>query len=220
LKNEVIKHLIKMLSLPRFASRFKMSFKQRTLQVTIPGLIIINLLAGASAAFGAKVQIRNLQRPVFYNRYFSALMLLEVLILLPVGIYFCGFYPDWSWMYLIDTQQMPFALSAMAIVAYPVAATMGYLVGYFSARGNSDWVTLMFMAFLFLGIVGIFIVSGDKILFLGTFEQYHRNVGLEPIASTTLLLSIILCWSGLIPCWGYLFYRFFREGRLLVAAKI
>jgi hypothetical protein len=187
--------------------------------VTIPGLIVINLFVGASVAFAARIQIRTLQRPVFYNRYFSALLMLELMILLPAGIYFSGFYPDWSWMYLLDTAWMPTGIGVMAMVAYPLAATMGYLVGYFSARGNSDWVTLMFMAFAMAGLVGLFVVAGDKLLAVGTFEQYHRDVGIRPLHTTSLLPSIILTWVGVAICWGYLVYRFAKEGRLSLHAR-
>jgi hypothetical protein len=186
--------------------------------MTIPGYIMVNLLVGASVAFSARIQIRNLQRPIFHNRYFTALMILEAMILLPAGIYYCGFYPDWSWMYLIDTNVMPTGLSVMAVAAYPIAATMGYLVGYFSARGNSDWVTVMFMLFAAAGLVGLFAVAGDKLLWLGSFEQYHRAVGLRSFPSTSLLPSAILTWLGTLACWIYLVYCFAREGRLSLRA--
>jgi hypothetical protein len=186
--------------------------------MTIPGYIVINLLVGASVAFSARIQIRTLQRPIFQNRYFTALMLLEAMILVPAGIYYCGFYPDWSWMYLIDTQSTAAGVSVMAVTAYPIAATMGYLVGYFSARGNSDWVTIMFVLFGVAGIVGLFFVASDKLLWLGSFEQYHRAVGLQSLASTSLLPSVIITWLGTLTAWSYLVYCFAREGRLSLQA--
>ncbi len=165
-------------------------------------------------AYGARVQIRNLQRPVFYNRYFGSLLLLECFVLVPACIYFAGFYPDWSWMYVVDTHWLPTGVSIMAVAACPIAATMGYLVGYFSARSKSDWVTVMFMLFAVFGVVGLFVVGHDQIGSLGTYEQYHRNVGLKPLTSTSLLPSIVLAWAGAVVCWGYLLFRFGREGRL------
>ncbi|MBW2276093.1 MAG: hypothetical protein JRF63_01295 [Deltaproteobacteria bacterium] len=186
--------------------------------MTIPGYIVINLLVGASVAFSARIQIRTLQRPIFHNRYFSALMLLEAMILLPAGIYFCGFYPDWSWMYLVETQAATPGVSVMAVAAYPIAATMGYLVGYFSARGNSDWVTVMFVLFGVAGIVGLFLVASDKLLWLGSFEQYHRAVGLQSLVSSSLLPSAVLTWLGTLTAWGYLVFCFAREGRLSLRA--
>jgi hypothetical protein len=182
--------------------------------VTLPGLIIFNLLVGASVAFGARVQIRNLQRPLFYNRYFGSLVMLELFVLVPSGIYFTGFYPDWSWMYIVDTHWLPTGVNVMAIAACPIAATMGYVVGYFSARSKSDWVTVMFMGFTALGVLGLLVVGHDQIVHLGTYEQYHRNVGLNPIFATSLFPSLILAWLGAGVCWGYLLYRFGREGRL------
>lgn len=182
--------------------------------MTVPGFIMINLLVGATVAFGARVQIRTLQRPVFYNRYFGALMLLELPLLVPAGIYFNGFYPDWSWMYLLDTRWLPMGINIMVVATYPIAGVMGYLVGYFSARSKSNWVTLMFMVFLVLGIIGFFAVGGDQFGSLGTYEQYHRNVGLEKLWNTSLLPSIVLTWCGVGICWVYMVYRFAKEGRL------
>ena len=116
----------------------------------------MNLLLGSSVAFSAHLQIRTMQRPVSYNRYFNALMLLEALVVVPAGIYFAAFYPDWSWMYLVDARSLPTGTSVMAIASYPVAAGLGYLVGYFSARSASDWVTVIFMLFVVLSLGGRF----------------------------------------------------------------
>ncbi|MBN2528736.1 MAG: hypothetical protein JXR76_20265 [Deltaproteobacteria bacterium] len=182
--------------------------------MTIPGLIIVNMLVGASVAWAARVQIRSLQRPVFSSRYFIALIMLEIMIFLPVGIYFNGFYPDWSWMYLVDTRSIPAGLTAMALVLYPVAATMGYLVGYFSARGNSDWVSLIFLVFLGFGLVSLFIVGANKFTLLGTFDQYHNNVNLRSWTATSLFPSIVVCWLGVAASWGYILLRFWKEGHI------
>lgn len=182
--------------------------------MTIPALIVINLLIGASVAFCSRIQIRTLQRPVFTSRYFIALMLLEAMIILPIGIYFYSFYPDWSWMYLVDTASAGPGLAVMAISMYPLAASMGYFVGYYSARGNSDWITLVFMVFLIIGIVGLFAVASDKVFWVGTYDQFYRDVSLKGFASTSLLSSTVLSLSGLGVCWGYLLYRFVQEGRL------
>lgn len=185
--------------------------------MTIPGLIIVNMLVGATVAYCAKIQIRSLQRPVFYNRYYTALLMLEIMIFLPVGMYFNGFYPDWSWMYLVDSRTLPTGLSAMALAAYPVSATMGYLVGYFSAKSNSDWVSMMFILFLVFGLIGLFVVGVNKFIHLGTFDQYHNNVNLRKWTQTSLFPSILVTWVGVFVAWGYLLFRFWREGHFTAA---
>ena len=185
--------------------------------MTIPGFIIVNLLVGSSVAYSAHLQIRTMQRPVSYNRYFNALLLLEALVVIPAGIYFSAFYPDWSWMYLVDTRGLPTGTSVMAILAYPVAAALGYLVGYFAARSASDWVTAVFILFVLLSFGGLLVMSGDKLAVLGTYEQYHRNVGLKAFAESSLLPSTALAWLCIGVSWGYLLYRFAREGQLAAA---
>ena len=182
--------------------------------MTIPALIATNLLIGASVAFGARVQIRTLQRHVFSTRYFIALMMLELMIVVPMGIYFYVFYPDWSWMYLVDSQELPQGVGAMTIIAYPVAGAMGYLVGYYSARSSSDFVTALFMAFMGLGILGLFVAAKNQFLWVGTYAQFHRDVGLKFITTTSLVPSSTLALVGLGSCWGYLMFRFVKEGRM------
>jgi hypothetical protein len=182
--------------------------------MTIPMLIVLSSLIGASIAFSARVQIRTLQRAIFSSRYFSGLMLFGCSILLPVGIYFQMFYPDWSWMYLVDTSEISGGLTAMAMLSYPIAAVMSYLVGYFSARGNSDWVTVMFLVLMVVGLVGLVWVAPDKLFWVGTYDQYHRNTGLEAFMDTSLMPSTLFAGSGICICWFYLIYRFIQEGRL------
>ena len=182
--------------------------------MTIPGFIVVSLLLGASIAFSARLQIRALQRSVPHNRYLNALLLLEALIVMPAGVYFATFYPDWSWMYLVDARNLPTGTFVMAIASYPVAAALGYLVGYFSARCASDWVTLIFIVFVAFSLVMLLVMSGDKITSLGTYEQYHRNVGLKGFASSSLLPSSLVAWICIGASWGHLLHRFAREGRL------
>lgn len=182
--------------------------------MTIPALIATSLLIGSSVAYGARVQIRTLQRHVFATRYFTALTMLELMIVLPVGIYFYIFYPDWSWMYLVDPTRLNPAVVPMAMAAYPVAAAMGYLVGYYSARSGSDWVTLMFVAFMAVGLLSLFIAAKNQLLWVGTYEQYHRDVGLEFITGTSVVASVLLATVGIGVCWAYLIYRFVKEGRV------
>lgn len=182
--------------------------------MTIPGLLVINLFVGVSMAFAARIQIRTLQRPLFFSRYFSALMLLEFMILLPIAAYFYAFYPDWSWMYLVDVSSTNVAIGVMTIIAYPIACVMGYMVGYYSARGNSDWISIVFAVFVILGFIGMIAVAKDKLLWVGTYEQYHRNAGLKPFTSTSLFPSTVLSFAGSATCWFYQVYRFMQEGRL------
>ena len=182
--------------------------------MTIPGLIILNMLVGTSIAYSSKVQIRNLQRPLFYNRYFTALLMLELMIFLPLGVYFNGFYPDWSWMYLFDTRNISPGLTAMALLAYPVTAVLGYLVGYFSAKSSSDWISLMFMFFLIFALAGLVAVGYGKFFFLGTYDQFQNNINLIKWTSSSLLPSHIVALAGIGISWGFILYRFWREGHI------
>ena len=172
--------------------------------MTIPGFIVLSSLIGASIAFAARVQIRTLQKPLFQARYFNALMLFQLMIFAPIGVYFYAFYPDWSWMYMVNTADSSGAITVMAIISYPIAGTMGYLVGYYSAKSSSNWITIVFIAFMFAGLVGLFAVAHDKILTVGTYHQYHRAVGTQKLSSTSLLPSILLSVTGIGVCWSYL----------------
>ncbi len=182
--------------------------------MTIPALIAVSLLMGASVAYASRVQIRTLQRHVFNTRYFFALMMIELLIVLPVAIYFYIFYPDWSWMYLVNTTTLSNGVVAMTFAAYPLLAAMGYLVGYYSARSASDWVTVMFIVFMSLGLLGLVIVASDQLMWVGTYEQYHRNVGLKLLTATSVFPSILLAVTGIGICFGNVLYRLVREGRV------
>ena len=182
--------------------------------MTIPALIAFNLFVGASVAYAARVQIRTLQRHVFTTRYFIALMMLEAMVILPVGIYFYFFYTDWSWMYLVNSRTTAAGVGAMALIGYPTAAAMGYLVGYYSARSGSDWITGMFMVFIGIGLIGLFVAAKNQFVLVGTYEQYHRDIGLKRIEATSLIPSIAAGLSGIGVAWIYLLARFSKERRI------
>ena len=181
--------------------------------MTIPGFILLSSLIGASISFAARIQIRTLQKPLFQARYFNALMLFQLMIIAPVGVYFYAFYPDWSWMYLVNTAESSGAITVMAIISYPIAATMGYMVGYYSAKSSSNWITIVFIAFMLIGLLGILTLAHDKIFNVGTFHQFHRAVGTQRLVSTSLLPSILLSITGILVCWSYLIYHFVQEGQ-------
>ena len=181
--------------------------------MTIPALIALNLFIGASVAFSARVQIRTLQRHVFTTRYFIALMMLEIMIVVPVGVYFYIFYTDWSWMYLVNPSNIESAVGAMAVMAYPPAASLGYLVGYYSARSGSDWISVMFLVFIGAGLLGLAAAAKNQFVLVGTYEQYHRDVGLRAIWTTSLVPSIAAAVTGIVVCWVHLLIRFSKEGR-------
>lgn len=182
--------------------------------MTIPALIAFNLFVGASVAFSARVQIRTLQRHVFTTRYFIALMMLEGMIVVPIGVYFYFFYTDWSWMYLVNSARIQSAVGVMAVMAYPMAASLGYLVGYYSARGGSDWITIMFMVFIGAGLLGLAVAAQNQFVLVGSYEQYHRDVGLKSVFVTSLVPSISIAAVGIGVTWVHLLMRFSREGRV------
>jgi hypothetical protein len=185
--------------------------------MTIPGFIVLNMLMGVTLCYSARVQIRNLQRPLFYNRYFITLLMTELFLLLPMGLYYITFYPDWSWMYLIHTGNSAPGISLMILAIYPVSATLGYLVGYLSARSQSDWVMIMFTVFLSIGLLGLMVIGADKLGNLGTYDQYHNNVNLKPWTDTSLFPSVILSSIGLLFGWGWPLLRFWKEGHFHMA---
>ena len=85
---------------------------------------------------------------------------------------------------------------------------------FINARSGSDWVTLMFMAFMGVGLLSLFAAAKNQLLWLGTYDQYHRDVGLRFITATSVLPSFVLAAAGIAICWSYLVYRFVREGRI------
>ena len=73
------------------------------------------------------------------------------------------------------------------------------------------------MLFVVLSLGGLLVMAGEKLAVLGTYEQYHRNVGLKAFTESSLLPSVALAGMCIGVSWGYLIYRFVREGRLAAA---
>jgi len=100
--------------------------------VTVPIDLTLNVALGASVAVASRAVIA--QYPLLRSPALWALIVLEAMVFVPIGMYLLLRFPAWSLMYLWEPGQLPIPDPALALL-YPVAgvasfvATRRFLIG-------------------------------------------------------------------------------------------
>ena len=177
----------------------------------VPHLILANVLLGMLAAWSGRSVLRLASRSSVAGPYFVGFMIAEALLVLPVGLYILIFYPDWSSLYLVETAEVPSAIAVLLLVAFPGVGAVGFFGGVVALRANKDRAVLGALgvgaAALLLGIV----LSWSRIVAVGTYDQFHRRFGLEPLHTTGLGIFLLVALPVVAAGLGFMFLRLSRE---------
>jgi hypothetical protein len=110
-----------------------------------------------------------------WGRELMAVLLFEGIIVWPVALYFYFVHPDWSWMYFVDPQRLPWGIASLVLLAYVATLLGGYLGGWALARARQE--RLLYGAVGLVGLVLIiFLIAGrTRLGHDGSFAQFHAG---------------------------------------------
>jgi len=169
----------------------------------IPQLYAVNAILGLGCAWVARGEIRLASRSSVASPAFGALLIGQVLLMVPVGLYLYLFYPDWSWLYLVRATSVPSAVVVFVIGGYPVAAAAGYFGAVALCRASRETFVLGLMGGLGLLALVSFGVAWRRVGLVGTFDQYHRLFGLTPLHGSGLGAFLLLALPSVGGAWGW-----------------
>ena len=160
--------------------------------MTIPVLILISWLAGASMAVCGKEGTDFGEDPIA-SPYFAVVFSFAVGAIAPMGLSFYLLSPDWSLMYLANPAHLP--LSAMLpglAVIYLASPSIGYLTIRWMLRRNihhETWFLILSVSFILLTII----VTGRVRLFsLAYYDDYHYGGERIPFFSSSLFFPVVI----------------------------
>ena len=155
---------------------------------TIPADLIILFIVGMIFSLGTLRNI-NSTRTVLANKYFLAALLYNTLFCLPIGVYCYVVFPDWCWMYWLDSRDAALGLVITAFVGYYISFTCGFAGAIlFERRRRLLGVRVLLAAAAVLLIFAV--INYKRLFFVGSLEQFQA--GALPVIFRRRLLAVIV----------------------------
>ena len=133
-----------------------------------------------------------------YNRYFRRAFLFQLLVFVPMGIYLVTTWPDWSWMYIIDTSRHPNQVwlgPLLASVGYMVMMLIGYVTGHVLVRINEESAVrlLIVMGLLGMSLAGFLpFHPRPGVMWLGTTAQFRDGTAPLALKDSLWVISFVI----------------------------
>jgi hypothetical protein len=135
------------------------------------------VLVGLLFAFCARQQFKTGGSP--WGRELVAVLTFAGIILWPVAVYYYVVFPDWSWMYFVDSQRLPWVVSVLVFVGNVVTLLGGYLLGWQLLRARRDNLLYGVGAALAIGLLVFTIVCRGRLFNQGSYADFHDGRALS-----------------------------------------
>jgi len=176
---------------------------------------LISLAAGLGVAFSAREQIRR-GALRWREPYLPGLLLFQLLVLFPVGIYLLSTYPAWSMLYLSEAEEVSSGHGFWIVVGSLLAAAAGYQLGHFLCGRRLDRFLIGAVALSCVGILLFFVLAAGRLGHLAEDGNWQNAPGiLDSELGTFFAFVIPVLLGGLI----FLFLLFSMEGRKVRRAQ-
>lgn len=132
---------------------------------------------------------------ILRSKYFLLAILYLTIFCLPLAIYCYFLYPDWCWMYFIDSKTAPTYLIIFAYVSYYIVFILGYLIGFLfekEKKGCSFRRAILPAVVIFLIFA---IVTFKRLFYVGSMDEFYSN-SLRSIPRVPYLFVILVLGFG------------------------
>ncbi|MCC7540345.1 MAG: hypothetical protein IT379_29280 [Deltaproteobacteria bacterium] len=179
----------------------------------VPGLFLFSFVSGVAAAAAAQVELRLSPRSALLSRAFSAFVVFEVLLVVPVSLYFYVFHGDWTLLYVVDARHVP---SALAVLLFAIEVAIG--VGGFAAAAALVRGQRRTLAYVLAGAVSTVMFLGVALLsarmsVVGTYGQFRGGFGLRSWTETAVLPGVVAMLAVLLLGLAFLIVRIVASSR-------
>ncbi len=160
-------------------------------------------------AFAAREQIRR-GALRWREPYLPGLLLFQLLVLLPVGIYLLSNYPGWTMLYLSAAEDVSTGHGFWMVMGSLVAAAVGYQLGHSLCGRRQGRFLIGAIALSCAGILLFFVLAADRLSSLAEDGNWQKAPAvLDSELGTFFAFVIPVLLGGLI----FLFLLFSMEGR-------
>lgn len=161
---------------------------------TIPADHLFMVVVGLLFSWSCAVQIER-SRSVFLNRYFLGALAFQTLFCMPLAVYCYVVFPDWCWMYWIDSRTVPAALVIAAFADYYVWMTAGFALGFYAERRETGlgWKVLRTA---FLVLLAFCALTYRRLFFVGSLAEFSSGA-IPSLLGRPLLFGLLIIGFGL-----------------------
>jgi len=161
---------------------------------TIPADHLFMVVVGLLFSWSCAVQIEK-SRSIFLNRYFLGALAFQTFFCMPLAVYCYVVFPDWCWMYWVDSRTIPHALVIAAFADYYVWMAAGFALGLWAERRKKGlgWKVLRTTILVLLIFCAL---TYHRLFFVGSLEEFHAG-RLPSLLGRPLLLGLLLLGFGM-----------------------
>jgi hypothetical protein len=136
----------------------------------------------------------------------------EAIIVWPVALYFCLVYPDWSWLYVVDPQRLPWGVSVLVLLGNAVALLGGYLGGWAILRARKPKVLYGVLGAAGVCLLAFLIAARKRLINHGTFAEYHAGHALS-FTESKLVWAVVITTLGVVAAGVVVGFTLWEQGK-------
>jgi hypothetical protein len=171
---------------------------------------MFSVLVGLVFAACARQQFGGGAAP--WGRELAAVLSFEAIILWPVALYYYLVYPDWSWMYFVDSRKLPGGVGILVLLAYVATLLGGYLAGWALLRARKQSLLLGSMATTLSALGAFIVVCRGRLFSSGTFAEYHAGKALS-LTEGKLAWGLVVTGIGVGIAIAVVGYALWEQGK-------
>lgn len=179
----------------------------------VPGLFLFSFVAGVAAAAAAQVELRLSPRSALLSRAFSAFIVFEVLLVVPVSLYFYVFHGDWTLLYVVDARSVPSALAVLLFALEVAIGVSGFAASASLVRGQRRTLSYVLAGSVSVVLVGGVALLASRMAVVGTYGQFRGGFGLRSWTETAVLPGVVAMIAVLLLGLAYLIFRIVGSSR-------
>lgn len=172
--------------------------------------MLFNVLLGLVFALCARDRVRA-DGP-FASPPFVLVLTFMGLVLLPAGLYLYVAHPAWTWMYLVDPEDVPSLAVVPMLAIHGGALIGGYYAGGRLIRADRKNVLLYALAGGWVMFTLTALLLRERLFSYGTYLDWQRNTALDlmDVKLGYVLIALIL---GIGAAAGFIALELFRDSR-------
>jgi hypothetical protein len=143
---------------------------------------------------------------------FTLVLTFVGIVLMPAGLYLYLAHPAWTWMYLVDPDDVPVLAVVPMLALHGLAVVGGYYVGGRLLRADRQKALVYALAGGGALLIALALALRGRLFSYGSYRDFHRNTALD-LMDVKLGYVLIALIPGIVAAAGFVALELFRDSR-------